>query len=64
MKARQKFMDDSLNEAFTSFYKGFLTDDEIDDVIGGKDLWMGKTEVVERWQAKLASSKRQKSVEE
>ena len=57
MKARQKFMDDSLNEAFTSFYKGFLNDTEIEDVIGGKDFWIGKSEVLERWQAKLAASK-------
>lgn len=58
MKARQKFMDDSLNDAFTSFYKGFLTDTEITDVIGGKDLWMGKDEVVERWAYKLGRTTR------
>lgn len=48
MKARQEFVDSSLNEAFRAFYKGFLTEDEMDSVIDGKDLWMGKDEVVAR----------------
>lgn len=49
MKARQKFTDDHLNEAFKSFYSGFLTDEEMERVIEGTDLWMGTEEVIERW---------------
>ena len=49
MKARQKFTDDHLNEAFKSFYSGFLTEDEMEKVIEGTDLWMGSEEVQERW---------------
>ncbi len=48
MKARQEFMDKSLNQAFKTFYAGFLSDDEMEAVIDGKDLWMGKDEVVSR----------------
>jgi len=49
MKARQKFTDDHLNEAFKSFYSGFLSEEEMDKVIEGTDLWMGTEEVTERW---------------
>jgi ATP-dependent protease ClpP protease subunit len=49
LKARQEFIDKSLNKAFTSFYKGFLTDDEIVNVINDKDMWLDKEEVEERW---------------
>jgi len=49
MKARQKFIDSHLNEAFKSFYGGFLSADEIERVIEGTDLWMGSSEVVDRW---------------
>lgn len=49
MKARQKFTDEHLNDAFKSFYSGFLQDDEMSKVIEGTDLWMGTKEVAERW---------------
>lgn len=49
MKARQKFTDDHLNTAFKQFYSGFLTEDEMDKVIEGADMWMGTSEVNERW---------------
>lgn len=49
MKARQEFVDSSLNTAFKAFYTGFLTDTEIANVIDGKDMWMGKDDVLRRW---------------
>lgn len=48
MKARQEFVDSSLNAAFKVFYKDFLSEDEMNAVIDGKDMWMGKDEVVAR----------------
>jgi hypothetical protein len=54
MKARQKFTDEHLNEAFKSFYKGFLSETEMTSVIDGTDLWMGTNEVRERWKNRLA----------
>ena len=48
MKARQEFIDAQLNASFKTFYKGFLSEDEMEDVIDGKDMWMGKDEVVSR----------------
>lgn len=48
MKARQEFVDAALNASFKVFYKDFLSEEEMDDVIDGKDLWMGKDEVVAR----------------
>jgi ATP-dependent protease ClpP protease subunit len=53
MKARQKFTDDHLNEAFKTFYSGFLSEEEMDKVIEGTDLWMSSEEVTTRWQDRL-----------
>ena len=52
VRARQTFMDDSLNKAFKDYYKDFLTEKEIEDVIAGEDLWMGPEEVIERWNSR------------
>ena len=54
MKARQKFTDDHLNEAFTSFYSGFLSKDEMEKVIEGTDIWMTTPEVNTRWEQRVA----------
>ncbi len=54
MKAYQQFTDKSLNKAFKEIHEGFFTEEELDDVIDGKDIWMGKDEVLERWANKKA----------
>lgn len=48
MKAYQQFVDKNLNVAFKAMYKGFLTEEEVDEIIEGKDLWLNKQEVEER----------------
>ena len=53
MKARQAFTDEHLNRAFKSFYSGFLTEEEMDSVIGGTDLWMGSEQVQTRWNSHI-----------
>ena len=58
MKARQEFMDSSLNDAFKAFYLGFLTEEEMASVIDGKDMWIGKDEVITRWSAHKAPRSR------
>lgn len=45
LKAHQEFVDANLNNSFKTFYNNFLTEDEIDEVISGKDYWMNKEEV-------------------
>ena len=52
MKAHQEFVDKNLNKAFSNFYGGFLTEKEIESVIDGKDLWLNKEDVDERWKAR------------
>lgn len=52
MKARQQFIDRQLNRAFRDYYLGFLNQDEIEDVIEGKDIWFDNEEVDERWKMK------------
>ena len=52
MKLQQQFIDKSLNEAFNDIYLGFLTEDEIAEVIDGKDMWMDKNEVLTRFKNK------------
>lgn len=53
LKARQAFVDKQLNEAFGSFYLGFLSEEEMKQVIDGTDFWMGEKEIQERWTGHL-----------
>lgn len=48
MKARQEFIDRHLRIVFTQTYTGFLSEQEIEDVIEGKDIWLSGDEVRER----------------
>jgi len=52
MKAQMEFMAAELAATFTSIHTGFFTDDEISNIIDDKDMWMNKTEVVGRWNAR------------
>lgn len=52
LKAYQNFTDRELNRAFKEIYAGFLTEDEMDKVIEGTDIWLNETEVMERWNKK------------
>lgn len=52
LKAQMEFTDAELNKAFSEMYKGFLTDHEMELVIAGKDLWMGKEELLARYNAR------------
>ena len=52
MKAQMDFTDAELNKAFTEIYGGFLTENEMELVIAGKDIWMGKDELLARWDAR------------
>lgn len=52
MKARQQFIDRQLNRAFRDYYNGFLNEDEMSDIIEGKDIWLDNEEVAERWARK------------
>ena len=45
------FSDKSLKETFAKIYAGFLTEDELTDVIKGKDMWMDAEEIRNRWSA-------------
>lgn len=53
IKAQMDFTDSQLNIAFTELYGGFLTPNEMELVIAGKDIWMGKKEL----EARLAARK-------
>jgi len=48
MKAQMDFTDSQLNIAFTEIYGGFLTSHEMELVIAGTDIWMGKEELTAR----------------
>jgi len=52
MKAQMDFTDKELNTAFAEIYGGFLTEHEMELVIAGKDMWMGKEELLARWDAR------------
>lgn len=55
MKAQMDFTDAQLNLAFTEIYGGFLTPHEMELVIAGKDIWMGKEELLARLAARKAN---------
>lgn len=57
MKARQNFVDRELNRTFKDYYIGFLSEEEINDVIEGKDIWLNFEEVNDRWATKKEISK-------
>ena len=52
MKLQMDFMARELAITFRAVYAGFLTPDEIEDVIDDRDLWLNKTEVEARWKAR------------
>mgnify|MGYP005987366593 CR=1 FL=1 len=54
MKARQKFMDNQLENSFKNYYLGFLSEEEIQDILEGKDIWLNSKEVKDRWENKKA----------
>jgi ATP-dependent protease ClpP protease subunit len=52
MKAQMDFTDSELNKAFAEIYNMFLTEHEMELVIAGKDIWMGKEELLGRLKAR------------
>lgn len=56
IKAKQDFVDRELNVAFKEIYSGFLTDREMTQVIDGRDIWLGKSEVLSRWNSKITGT--------
>jgi len=54
IKSQMEFTDSQLNKSFAIFYKGFLTENEMELVIAGKDYWMGTEEVRDRLAARKA----------
>lgn len=54
MKAQQEFSDKNLNSAFNGFYAGFLTPEEMSNIIDGKDMWLTSEETRVRWARRKA----------
>jgi ATP-dependent protease ClpP protease subunit len=48
-KDQMDFVNNEINESFREYYKGFLTEDEIEDVINDHDIWLNSHQVLERW---------------
>ncbi len=60
MKSRQEFSDKETSLLIHTMYKHFLTEEEIEKVIEGKDFWFNKCEVLERWERKVKHTEREK----
>lgn len=54
MKAATAFTLQFMEGIMRNTYDGFLTPEEIEALIGGKDFWLGPEEFVERWQRRAA----------
>jgi len=48
-KDQMDFVNNEINESFRDYYKGFLSEEEISDVIDDHDIWLNSREVLERW---------------
>ena len=51
-KDQMDFVNNEINESFRDYYAGFLTEEEIADVIDDHDIWLNSGEVLERWKNK------------
>lgn len=58
MKAQMDFTHAGLKSAFKVIYGGFLTEDEMEDVIADRDMWLTKKEVEKRWKARVGKDKK------
>ena len=52
LKAQQNFEEKQIERMFKDVYGGFLTDEELDVVISGSDLYFDEQEVLRRWRIK------------
>lgn len=57
LKSFQSFYAKHTVECSKRTYGGFLTDDEIEAVHKGQEMWMGRDEILERWEWKLKHAK-------
>lgn len=64
LKARQEFTDRSLNASFRQIHEGFFTDDEVSQLIDGKDFWIDKDEILQRWASRKTYSRPQRLIAE
>lgn len=53
-KDQMDFVNNEINAAFREYYNGFLTEDEIADVIDDHDIWLNSNQVLERWAKKTS----------
>lgn len=53
IKRQEDFYNEWLDNFFKDIYKDFLTEKEIQDVLGGKDIWLNSDEVMERFKHRV-----------
>lgn len=56
IKAKHDFEMVEIPEMFKQIHKDFLTEDEINRVIDGKDIWLNKEQILERFARKSAGA--------
>ena len=49
LRAKHEFDEIEIPKMFKEIHKGFLTEDEIDRVIDGKDIWLNKEQIEKRF---------------
>lgn len=63
-KTQFEFQAEYMDRLAWSTYQGFLTDDEIEELIAGRDFWMGPEEWVDRWKRRQEFLKNENAAEE
>jgi ATP-dependent protease ClpP protease subunit len=56
-KKYHEFSSQHMDQIFRSYYKDFLTEEEMNDVLAGQDLWLGAEEITRRLEIKCESEK-------
>ena len=56
-KDQMDFVNNEINESFRDYYLGFLTEEEIADVIEDHDIWLNSHQVMERWNNRKTARK-------
>lgn len=52
-KDQMDFVNNEINESFRDYYAGFLTEDEITDIVDDHDIWLNSKQVLERWTTRI-----------
>lgn len=64
VKLQMAFQSEYMDRLAWSTYQGFLTDDEIEELVAGRDFWFGPDEWIDRWKRRQEFLKNENNEED